>query len=188
MDILLLWTFCSKRLKSQTSDISFSIYNYIPFIVAVLEQSAVPRVWRGDQDPSSGRTSMVSALVWAGWSSDPLSEDHRQMLGQWARLVHDNCVSTSWMRRPLMRLTGWPERSPELNPIEHLWDILYWCTHCHYGAPQTPKELTDALIKRSQETIGHVTWNRFTCCSECIRASGGHTFTGESPFILFNRA
>lgn len=111
-----------------------------------------------------------------------------QMLGQWARVGHDNCVSTSWMRKQLMRLTGWPECSPELNPIKHLWDIMYRCTDCHYGAPQTVEELTDALIKRSHETIGHVTWSTFRCCSECIQASGGHTFTGRSPFILFNSA
>ncbi|CAJ0954397.1 unnamed protein product [Ranitomeya imitator] len=40
----------------------------------------------------------------------------------------------------------WPARSPALNPIEHIWDIMSRSIHQRHVAPQTVQELTDALI------------------------------------------
>ncbi|KAL0185636.1 hypothetical protein M9458_017306, partial [Cirrhinus mrigala] len=40
-----------------------------------------------------------------------------------------------------------PARSPDLNPIEHIWDIMSRSIHQRHVAPQTVQELADALVQ-----------------------------------------
>ncbi|KAI3359254.1 hypothetical protein L3Q82_002772 [Scortum barcoo] len=61
--------------------------------------------------------------------------------------------------KALMLWTG-PARSPDLNPIEHIWDIMSRSIHQRHVAPQTVQELADALVQVweeiPQETIRHL--------------------------------
>lgn len=41
----------------------------------------------------------------------------------------------------------WPSRSPDLNPVEHLWDVMYRYIRRRQVPPQTIQEPTDALIQ-----------------------------------------
>ncbi|CAJ0958622.1 unnamed protein product [Ranitomeya imitator] len=41
----------------------------------------------------------------------------------------------------------WPARSPDLNPIEDIWDIMSRTIHQRHIAPQTVQELADALVQ-----------------------------------------
>ncbi|KAL0195346.1 hypothetical protein M9458_008918, partial [Cirrhinus mrigala] len=66
----------------------------------------------------------------------------------------------------------WPTRSPDLNPIEHIWDIMSRSIHQRHIGPQTVQELVDALV---QETIRHLIRSMPRCCREVIQARGGHT-------------
>ncbi|KAI4901231.1 hypothetical protein NFI96_009292, partial [Prochilodus magdalenae] len=57
----------------------------------------------------------------------------------------------------------WPPRSPDLNPIEHIRDIMFRSIHQRHVAPQTVQELADALVQVwqvweeiPQETIRHL--------------------------------
>ncbi|CAJ0954427.1 unnamed protein product [Ranitomeya imitator] len=47
----------------------------------------------------------------------------------------------------------WPARSPDLNPIEHIWDIMSRSVHQRHIAPQTVQKLADALV---QCIYGHI--------------------------------
>ncbi|KAL0177266.1 hypothetical protein M9458_026160, partial [Cirrhinus mrigala] len=66
----------------------------------------------------------------------------------------------------------WPARSPDLNPTEHIWDIMSRSIHQRHVAPQTVQELADALV---QETIRHLIRSMPRHCREVIEARGGHT-------------
>ncbi|KAI3367247.1 hypothetical protein L3Q82_008299 [Scortum barcoo] len=50
-------------------------------------------------------------------------------------------------RKALMLWTGPPAHSPDLNPIEHIWDIMSRSIHQRHVAPQTVQELADALVQ-----------------------------------------
>ena len=73
----------------------------------------------------------------------------------------------------------WTARSPDLNPIEHIWDIMSRSIHQRHVAPQTVQELADALVQVweeiPQETIRHLIRSMPGRCREVIQARGGHT-------------
>ncbi len=46
----------------------------------------------------------------------------------------------------------WPSHSPNLNPIQNLWDVMHWGIRSHQITPQTVQELTDALNQAWEET------------------------------------
>ncbi|CDQ72919.1 unnamed protein product [Oncorhynchus mykiss] len=73
----------------------------------------------------------------------------------------------------------WPARSPDLNPIEHIWDIMSRSIHQRHIAPQTVQELADALVQVweeiPQETIRHLIRSMPRRCREVIQAHGGPT-------------
>ncbi|XP_073689105.1 uncharacterized protein [Garra rufa] len=62
----------------------------------------------------------------------------------------------------------WPTCSPDLNPLEHIWDIMSRSIHQHHVAPQTVRELADALVQVweeiPQETIRHLIRSMARCC------------------------
>ncbi|CAJ0937334.1 unnamed protein product [Ranitomeya imitator] len=47
----------------------------------------------------------------------------------------------------------WPAHSPDLNPTEHIWDIMSRTIHQRHAAPQTVQELADALIQVWEEIL-----------------------------------
>ncbi|KAI3368239.1 hypothetical protein L3Q82_007960 [Scortum barcoo] len=72
------------------------------------------------------------------------------------------CVSSSCKQDEGIDAMDWPARSPDLNPIEHIWDIMSRSIHQRHVAPQTVQELADAdaLVQVweeiPQETIRHL--------------------------------
>ena len=93
-------------------------------------------------------------------------------------LMWPECVGSSWMTKVLMAI-DWPSRSPDLNPIENLWDVML-SVH-----PPPPSSATDCpgahwcpepgLGGDAPDTIHHLIRSMPRRCRECIQARGGHT-------------
>ena len=78
-------------------------------------------------------------------------------------LMHDNArphvarVCRQYLEDEGIDTIEWPSRSPDLNPIEHLWDIMFRSIRRRQVAPQTLQELTDAL-RQIWEDMHTSTW------------------------------
>ena len=72
-------------------------------------------------------------------------------------LVHNNAqphvarACSQFLEDEEMYTIEWPPRSPDLNPKEHLWDIMFRSIRCFQVAPQSVQELSDALVQIWEE-------------------------------------
>ncbi|KAL0172674.1 hypothetical protein M9458_032985, partial [Cirrhinus mrigala] len=108
----------------------------------------------------------------------PLVRPYASAVGPGFLLMQDNArphvagVCQQFLQDEGIDAMDWPARSPDLNPIEHIWDIMSRSIHQCHVAPQTVQELADALV---QETIRHLIRSMPRRCREVIQARGGHT-------------
>lgn len=65
--------------------------------------------------------------------------------------------------------TNWPPHLPDLNPTDHLWDIMFQTIQCHQIASQTVHSFSDVLIQIFQSHWKHA-----------LMLSGTHTSTWGS--------
>ena len=79
--------------------------------------------------------------------------------------THDACIS----------MMNWPARSPDLNPIEHTWNIISRRIRQRPHHPENLRNLIDALVQEWQ-TIQQKVIRSMPCrCQECENDRGGHT-------------
>jgi len=115
--------------------------------------------------------------------------------------MHDNArphvaeVCQEFLHDEGIDAMDWPAHSRDLNPIEHIWDIMSRSIHQRHIAPQSVQELTDALFQVwkeiPQENIRRLIRSTPRRCREVIQARGGHTLlslilTGLEEFPLMS--
>jgi hypothetical protein len=96
---------------------------------------------------------------------------------------HDNAPAhRSWITRQLLedmdvRVLPWPARSPDLNPIEHVWDILG--RRIQHHACQSLNQLFDVLKEEwdsiPQEDLDNLILSMPRRVGMVISKQGGHT-------------
>lgn len=100
-------------------------------------------------------------------------------------LMHDGAsahtarVTTHFLEDAGIQVMDWPPRSPDLNCIEHLWDLLDRRLHNRQHQPQTLLELEDALLEEwraiPQDVIRRYIRSMPRRCRAVIHARGGKT-------------
>ncbi len=115
----------------------------------------------------------------------PIARPYAGPVGPGFLLVHDNTrphvarVCRQFLEDEGIDTIEWPPRSPDLNPIEHPWDIMFQSIWCRQVAPETVQELNDALVQIweeiPQDTIHRLIRSMPRRCQACIQACGGNT-------------
>jgi hypothetical protein len=98
---------------------------------------------------------------------------------------HDNirchvvCVCQDFLNQNHIRVLPWPALSPDLSPIEHLWDELGRRVFHRQNPPETLQELHDALVHECnnipQAFIQRLIGSMRRKCEAVVAARGGHT-------------
>ena len=88
---------------------------------------------------------------------------HDNATSQTARFVHD------FLQDRYVSVLPWPAKSPDLKPIEHIWDI----------PPRNVWELAGALVEEwgniSQQELTNLVQSMRRRCTAILNAAGGHT-------------
>lgn len=100
-------------------------------------------------------------------------------------LIHDNArphvagICTHFLEEQGVEVLRWPANSPDLNPIEHLWDEMGRRLRQPMYRPSTVNELTESLCaiwyEIKQDTINRLIRSMHRRCMAVKRAGGGHT-------------
>jgi transposase len=73
----------------------------------------------------------------------------------------------------------WPTKSPDLNPIEHFWDLLDRRVRAKVIPPRNVLELAGALLEEwgniSQQELANLVQSMRRRCTAVLNATGGHT-------------
>ena len=140
----------------------------------------------------TGRTDMVAirngALTALGYRDEILHPVVRLFAGAIGPnfiLMDDNArphrahVVQEYLQRETIERMGWPAVSPDLNPIEHVWDQLQHRLSQRPNQPQTLDELENALREEwnnlPQQNMVNLIMSMQRRCQAVLRARGGHT-------------
>ena len=102
-----------------------------------------------------------------------------------AQFQHDNArphtarFTTNFLAANNVNTLPWPSLSPDLNPIEHVWDELGRRLSARVNAPANRRELFQALQQEwaniPQQTLRRIIASMPRRCQAVIASRGGHT-------------
>uniref|UniRef100_A0A8K9UQ62 Tc1-like transposase DDE domain-containing protein n=1 Tax=Oncorhynchus mykiss TaxID=8022 RepID=A0A8K9UQ62_ONCMY len=100
-------------------------------------------------------------------------------------LQHDNTTNhTAHSVRDFLKdrnvsVLPWPAKSLDLNPIEHIWNLLDQRVRAKYTPPRNVQEHAGALLEDwgniSQQVLANLVQSMRRRCTAVLNAAGGHT-------------
>ena len=92
---------------------------------------------------------------------------------------HRSAAVNSFIQQEDINRMSWPACSPDLNPIEHLWDEIGRRLRQNYPPAQNRAHLLQQLQEQwnaiPQATVRHLIHSMRQRCVECLQNNGGHT-------------
>ena len=85
--------------------------------------------------------------------------------------VHRARITKRYLEQAAIARLDWPARSPDLNPIEHAWDMLQKAISSRQVQPATVRELREAPQHKLRRLIGSMRRR----CQAVINAYRHHT-------------
>lgn len=96
---------------------------------------------------------------------------------------HRAAVVNNFLREQQVTRMDWPARSPDLNPIEHLWDVLGRRVRAYNPPAATLQELFELLQQEwqaiPQDTLRRSVESMRRRCDACLNMNSGHTLYGD---------
>lgn len=147
-------------------------------------------VWAGIR--IGARTELIwirgsmTALKYRNEVIEPVIIPHRVQIGQEFQLMHDNApphtarlVSAALQEHDVTVLT-WPAQSPDLNPIEHAWDMLQRRAFSNLPSNLTTEDQLFCHLKRTWDRIPQRDFDTLILsmnnrCRCVINVRGGNT-------------
>lgn len=102
-------------------------------------------------------TASLTAISYQDEILRPLVRPYTGAVGPRFLPIQDNArphvarVCQQFLQDEGIDAMDWPARSQDLNPIEHIWDIMSRSIHQRHIAPQTVHELVDTLFQVWEE-------------------------------------
>lgn len=116
---------------------------------------------------------------------EPVVQPFAEALGRNLTLMHDNArphvarVVTDWLNEARIEVLPWPAQSPDLNPIEHAWDMLQRRCLPHMDAIQNRRQLQELLSQQwnllPQEDLDNLILSMPRRCRAVLNSRGGPT-------------
>ena len=92
---------------------------------------------------------------------------------------HTAIVTRDFLTNNHINTLPWPALSPDLNPIEHLWDRIDRDVRNQIVQPRTPHQLAQAVMNAwnqvPQMDIRRLVLSMRRRCTAVVAAQGGHT-------------
>ena len=93
--------------------------------------------------------------------------------------AHRASITDQYLEQATIVRMEWPARSPDLNPIEHAWDMLQTAVSLRPVKPASVQELRQALLEEwdqiPQYKIRRLISSMRRCFQAVIEARGHHT-------------
>ena len=109
----------------------------------------------------------------------PFVQQHHVVLQDDNARPHRARIVQQFLQQNNVDHLDWPARSPDLSPIEHVWDILGQRVRQRVPRPRTLQALGAALQEEwrriPQLQIARLIRSMRRRCVACIDATGGHT-------------
>ena len=108
----------------------------------------------------------------------PVFDPQRHVFQQDNARPHVARITMDYLRNQNITVLPWPSKSPDLNPIEHLWDQLGKSIQRRQPQPQTLQQLSQALQEEwtriPQARIQRLIMSMPRRCQAVLNARGGH--------------
>ena len=121
-----------------------------------------------------------------------IQANHNAISQQDNALPHTAGLTTQYLQENNINVMDWPSKSPDLSPIEQIWDLLQLDRRVRQrpAQPRILRQLEQALCNEWQNIpVNMIRWYLRSMNQRCravINAAGGHTRYSWTEFHFWN--